>query len=69
MTKLRHENQRLEIELEKSTQATTLFEEIAAKDAGMTAKTLMNYLSYMFKGRPQIDPKAFELVKELFDRE
>ena len=35
----------------------------------MTAKTLMNYLSYIFKGRPQIDPKGFELVKELFDRE
>ena len=29
----------------------------------------MNYLGYIFKGRPQIDSKRFALMKELFDRE
>jgi len=67
LVELKTENAKVKADLVKETQTRTLFEDITSQDAGVTAKTLMDYLSYIFRRRDSIEANRFKTVKSLIE--
>ena len=53
-------------DLTKERHARTLFEDIKVRDANVTAKTLMDYLSFLYRQRDEVEPHRFATIANLF---
>ena len=65
---LRQKVHHLEIELAKALRESKLLESLQQIEEGnVPAASLMNFLSFIFQVRPQLNEQYFTYLKELFD--